>query len=486
MAIELELKLDIAPADMDRLAAAEMLPGAPTIIEQHALYFDTPDHALAARGLSLRVRSANGQLVQTVKAGGAGAGLFSRQEWEQPVPAQMPVLDDGSPVRLALGADCDHLGPIFTIANRRRRWQLQTGDAQIEVALDSCLITAADRECHHAEVELELLSGDPAALFALARRLGAVAPLRPAVLGKAQRGYRLLGPAGSSVRAEPLVLPPDATAGMALVIIVQACLRQYRLNEALLLAALQLPPSPDALHQARVALRRLRSALAIFKPLITAAPPPLAELRWLASVLGEVRDFDALLARLPAGPLQHSVQTARAAAMQQAVAALQSARARHLLLELAQWLALGRWHQDAAGQAAREVPAAQHAADVLERLRRKVKRRGAALVAGDDEARHALRKATKKLRYAAEFLGSLFNDPHQHKRHRHFVAALEALQDELGALNDLVTARHLLGAMGIAHAPAARALLNAPGQHSLLEKARNAHAALLSAKPFWH
>jgi len=485
MAIELELKLDIAPADVDRLAAAEILPGAPTIIEQHMVYFDTPDHALAARGLSLRVRSANGLLVQTVKAGGAGAGLFNRQEWEQPVSAQTPVLDDGSPVRLALGTDCNHLSPVFTIANRRRQWQLNTGDACIEVALDCGQIAATDRECHHAEVELELLAGDPAALFALALRLDAVVPLRPAVLAKAQRGYRLLGPAAHAVRAEPLVLPADATAGMALQAIVQACLRQYRLNEALLLAAPQLPPSPEALHQARVALRRLRSALAMFMPLIASDPPPLAELRWLAAVLGEVRDFDALLAKLPDGPLHHSVQAARTAAMQRAVAALQSARVRHLLLDIAQWLALGRWHQDAAGQAARDAPAAQHAAEMLARLRRKVKRRSAALDAGDDEARHELRKAAKKLRYAAEFLGSLFAAPRQRKRHQHFVAALEALQDELGALNDLVTARHLLGVMGIAHAPAARDLLSTPRQHKLLEQARNAHAALLAAKPFW-
>jgi triphosphatase len=483
MATEVELKLDIAADDAAVLPS--VLPGAPRTIEQHAIQFDTPDHALAAHGLSLRVRRADGRHIQTVKAGDAGAGLFSRQEWEQAVPGPTPMLGEASPVRQLLGADCDRLGAIFTIVNHRRQWLVQEGDAQIEVALDASCIRAADRECHHAEVELELRQGDPAALFALARRLDAAVPVRLAVLSKAQRGYRLLGPASAAVRAEPLQLPADATAEMALVAIVQSCLRHYRLNEALLLAQPATVPAWDALHQARVALRRLRSALSIFKPLLASDPPPLAELRWLTGVLGDVRDLDVLMASLPAGPLHHSVQAARQAALARAMVALQSVRARHLLLDLAQWLAQGHWRQDAASAGTRTMLAAPYAAGALKRLRGKVRKRGSALNEGNDEVRHELRKTAKKLRYATEFLGSLFPAPEQRKRHQRFVAALAALQDELGALNDLVTGRQLLAAMGIAHASAARALLAGDRTQRHLASASAAHHALLQAKRFW-
>src|SRR3546814_6754427 len=77
------------------------------------------------------------------------------------------------------------------------------------------------------------------------------------------------------------------TAADAFRHIAQSCVRQFRLNEALLLAG----RDAGALHQVRVALRRLRSAFSIFKPVIggDAHTPLRDELRWLASELANAR-----------------------------------------------------------------------------------------------------------------------------------------------------------------------------------------------------
>ncbi|MEX2693612.1 CHAD domain-containing protein [Rhizobium mongolense] len=72
-----------------------------------------------------------------------------------------------------------------------------------------------------------------------------------------------------------------------------SCVRHFRLNEELLRSK----GNPEALHQMRVALRRLRSAFSLFKAIIPGGEPRRLkeELRWLAVVLGEARNVDVLL-----------------------------------------------------------------------------------------------------------------------------------------------------------------------------------------------
>ncbi len=102
------------------------------------------------------------------------------------------------------------------------------------------------------------------------------------------------------------------TAAKAFQHIVQTCVRQFRLNENLLSDGRQ----PEALHQVRIALRRLRSAFSIFRAMLDqdVSPGLRDELRWLASELGEARNLDVLLARSQPGPLHDRLETARVAA----------------------------------------------------------------------------------------------------------------------------------------------------------------------------
>jgi inorganic triphosphatase YgiF len=351
------------------------------------------------------------------------------------------------------------------------------------MVLDRGAVVAGDRRSSICEIELELKSGDVAALFAFARKLDAAAPLRLGVLTKAERGYGLVDPAVPAFRADAIDLHRDTTAGQALQHIVQACLRQFRLNEDLLLIG----QTPEALHQARVALRRLRSALSIFKVLIAdEASAELREtLRWLANALGPARSIDVLVSRAPPGALRDRLEAARHDAYAQVKAILASAQARGLMLDLAQWSASGEWLGAVDAAEFRDQRASIFARTALDRLRRKVKRGGEDLVGLDDQARHELRKDAKKLRYAAEFFAVQCDRKRQRRRYKRFVAALEALQDALGALNDLVTAPAVLTELGIANSPDTMAVLFPGSRKKLLEAAGEAHAALVDAGRFW-
>jgi len=472
---EIELKLELTPESMDVLEAAGLFTGAPEIIVQRAIYFDTPDYDLAKAGLSLRVRREGERCVQTIKVEGAtAAGMFVRPEWEREVGDDKPVLDSRTPVPTLLGDKAAAIAPVFTVENERRRW-IADG---VEIALDRGRIVAGEREMAIHEVELERKGGDAAALFALARRIDAVAPVHPGVMSKAARGYRLLGPAATAAKAEPVRLTGATRAADAFQEIVRACLRHFRLNVPLILDL----QDTGALHQARVALRRLRSALSICKPMPGDDAAALnSGLRRLAGELSAARDLDVLIERAGDGPIRDRLFSARADAYARAIAALRSDRARRLMIDIVEWIGAGDWLANADGA----LPARAFAGKALDRFRRRVKKRGHDLEDLDDEARHEVRKAAKKLRYAAEFFAALYGRRRERRRHKRFIAALEALQDQLGMLNDLASAPDILRALGLADDPAAQALLGGGDKAKLLEVAAEAHDALVDAKRFW-
>ena len=288
MTDEVELKLGLRPEDADALEASSLLAD-PVRAEQRSIYFDTPDHNLAKAGLTLRIRRSGRKRIQTVKADGASsAGLFARPEWERPVPDDTPIIDDTTPIRSLLGDATTEIAPAFEIHINRRTWDIREGDAAIEMVLDRGEVVAGDRRSPICEVELELKRGDPRALFALARKLDAVAPVQLGVLTKAERGYGLIGPMVTEFKAGRVQLNRDMTAAEAFQHIVQTCVRQFRLNENLLSDG----RLPGAFRRVRIALRRLRSAFSIFRAMLDqdVSPGLRDELRWLASELGEARE----------------------------------------------------------------------------------------------------------------------------------------------------------------------------------------------------
>lgn len=477
--IEVELKLELTPEGADALEASGVFEGDVQTVRQHAIYFDTPNHDLAQAGLSLRIRRNGERRVQTVKAAAAAAGMFIRPEWEREVADDQPIIDHTTPIPALLGEKIAAIAPLFVVENERRIWNIDG----IEVALDRGRIIAGDREATLHEVELERKSGDPAALFALAKQIDAAAPVHLGVLSKAERGYRLLGSAVSRAKAEPVDLNRAMTAAAAFQAIGYACLRHFRLNVPLVLEN----RNAKALHQARVALRRLRSALAIHKDMLIdgRAASFNDDLRWLAGELGKARDIDVLVERVGESTIQSHLQVARNDAYDNAAAALQSDRARLLLLGVVEWISLGPWLSLEQNVEMREMPARDFAEGALGRFRRKVKKGGRHLEKLGDEDRHTVRKAAKKLRYATEFFAGLYDQKREKRRHKRFVSALETLQDRLGVLNDQAGTRELLTSLGLANEPDAAALIGDGPDAQLLEAAAEDYDALVDAKRFW-
>lgn len=485
VAQEVELKLVLDAAAADAFAGSGLVDGPASIRQMHAVYFDTPDLALSKGGVSLRIRQSGDTRTQTIKVADAtAAGLFARSEWEMEVADMMPVIDDRTPIPTLLGEEAGTVAPTFSVAVERSTWMVDSGEALIELVLDRGYVVAGDRQSPVCELELELKRGEPAALFVLARTIAAQFPVRLGVVTKSERGYDLLRPVSRAFKAERVALSRTASAADAFEAVVGSCIRQYRLNETILLDQ----ADGEALHQARVSLRRLRSALSIFKSLHDGEEVPhfQKELRWLGSVLGEARDLDVLLAKAtPGDSLFQELNRARDTAYAAVDSALGSDRVRALMLDLTEWLVCGAWRITPLLRDARDAPARQFAAGTLHELRRRVSKRGRSLITQTDKERHEVRKTAKRLRYGAEFLGSLFPGKKRARRYGKFLKSLGKLQDQLGALNDMATAPRVLDRLGLRNDPRKTSLLAHRKKSKIIDAAAKAYDDLRDRKTFW-
>lgn len=484
VATETELKLEIEPEAAAFLEASDLLSGPAHVVKQRAIYFDTPGKTLLSEGISIRIRREGRKRVQTIKiASGPAAGLFARSEWEMVVKTDEPIIDADGALAKFLGERASILAPAFEVLIERRVWMLQERGSHIELVIDRGAAKVAGRESLVSEIELELKSGDPADLFSLARKLDAIVPVRLGMLSKAERGYGLLGPAKEARKAEPVGLDGEVRAADAFRQIALSCLRQYRLNEALLLEAWQ----PAALHQARVSLRRLRSAFTISKPMLSGDHPDHfnAALRDLSAVLGEARNLDVLRDKCTDEPLRRRIEEARAKAYARVKEALVSDAVRALMLDLLEWLVGGHWLGGEGSVGIRNKAGRDFAEDALDQLRKRIKKHGRKLLAGTDDERHKVRKDAKKLRYASEFFAGLFDAARQERRAAKFTILLETLQEQLGALNDQKTAQLLINSLDLHDQPGVAQLLGGSRREKLIKRSDNAWEELINLKRFW-
>lgn len=494
MALETELKLSLAARDLPRLLDHPLLAGkAPQRQALRNTYFDTPELELLGRRIAVRERRIGRQTLLTVKtAGSVVGGLAQRGEWEGPsAPGRFDfaALVDQPALAGELQALAGRLQPVFSTDFSRRSWRLRRGGALIEVALDRGLIRSRTprgrRQAALLELELELLDGPVDALFGLAQSLGRAAPLRPLTSSKAERGYALfLDRPPAPRRAATIALAPEVTPLQAFRLIALESLAQLQANEAGLLQRLE---DAEYLHQARVALRRLRSALRLFAPIL---PEPFLR-RWsrewqgLAQSLGDARDWDVLctegLPRLAEalGPavsrIERHSRARRTAARAAARASLAAPRHAQQLLAFTRALLKLSEAPDAA-----HPPLVDWARERLAARHRKARRGARAAAQLAPEARHALRIELKKLRYALDFLASLFPA----KRVQPYSRALAAAQDLLGRMNDLATAQRLLAGAPQAGLDALPAWL-AQQTDALARQLPEALAPLRQAAPPW-
>lgn len=410
------------------------------------------------------------------------------------------------PDAAALGLDPDETLPGLAAAEGRRRLYpiLIDGVPLSLLALDCRLRTvAAQREV----ARVQLTAPDSTAsglLHEAALRLAGDIALTPA--------WPLAEDARALARSEPSRPPRRGAPALHGGMTVEHGFAHAAAHLLVVLAWLTPAAAagvPEAVHQARVAIRRLRSGFAVWRPAVgnERAAALDARLRQLADMLGPVRDRDVFLAEtmalaeltLPQEPrlglVRAAVQRSRHEALKALAAWVEGPDYRRLLLELGQFVAGQAWRDKATAerQALLDQPLVAFAAAQLSRRRRRMLRGHDRLEGVPIATLHGLRLSGKRLRYAVEFFASAFPE-RRRKAGQRYLKRLARVQEALGLVNDADVAHALLTSLPMP-APKAAAAMNwaigavtgvtAARALSARREAERTWVALRDEPPFW-
>jgi len=464
VATETELKLAIDPTNVERFLNHPLVifaNNSQRTIKLQGTYFDTPDHQLLSQNISLRVRKEDDDWIQALKTFQANtAGIHQRHEWETIVRENAPELDKlPFEIKQSVFADsdlCNTVGPVFNVNVERRLWTLNSANGDdVELCLDQGMLSTQTALEAISEIELELKSGNPASLVEMAIELLETIPLSIENRTKSKRGYNLLAPELVTYhKSDILNLTKKRSAENVFVCCMQSCIEHLQENEAVTFQG----GEPEGVHQMRVALRRLRSALTFFKPLI-----PLEsyrdlkpQIKWLSDLMGPVRDWDVFIISLQDMLQQESKQATlhhyltqvldnarREQHKHQAnlIKAMKSPQYTKLFLCLSQWLLNRPWREYVNSKQLKKLdaPVKQYTNKRLGKIYSRLLRYG-----GDSLSlltpvnRHKVRIKSKEFAYSLRFVSTLYPGA------VNYLDLLSNLRDDLGILNDNYTAKSLM------------------------------------------
>ena len=440
-------------------------------VKLSARYWDTADHRLLRWGQTLRYRQASDgseegwTLKLTAPPGARATGaVLDRQELDEPgrpdePPARLAALVLGT-VR---GAP---LRPIATIETDRevlRLGSVEVSDDRVSSSVDG----TPGPSFRQIEIEAKGPGSDPV-LAQLSDRLARAG-------AKSTTATKLETVLGG--RPEPeVVVPPLRSTSRVNVLVAYALARSVirLIGED---PKIRASAEADAVHDARVATRRLRSDLKTLEPYLVPVERLRAELGWLGGLLGAVRDLDVLLERMHARVRELAGPDRGAAAPILARLEDDHHRRRRELLD---GLGSVRYLRllDELIEASRRPPMAdptdrRRARPVLRTVTRKAWRRTARAVdrldpSPPEAALHEVRKRAKRARYAAELGREVFGKPATRLAER-----LADLQDELGELQDTVVAEERLRALRLPSAAAFVAGMLVCGERAARAQARD-------------
>jgi len=481
--LELALDPEVAPRLLRHPALGPGRQGRVRTQAEESIWLDTASGALARDGLLLEApRRGPRRLVTTLPPADA--------PWQPGTPAV--TVDDADALRRA---EAEPIIPIAAFSGRRSTVRLAGDPAPIEVTVLTGKLRAVAAEAPTARL---FLAGPADAVLELAATLARDLPLElpTAALGEAGRALAR-GEAPRLRRAGPPALGDAATVEAALEVAV-GHLVEVMVQQAPLC---RLDAGPTGVHQLRVALRRLRSVLQVFRP--AARCPAVAAfdegLKTLAKRLGPARDFDvftaglgaALTAALPEdkriAALARAAEARRVAAYTALRQALDGAEFRRLTLDGVALLVRRPWRDAAAGLEAQQDALAEpldaFGSRLLDKRWHKLREGGEDIRERSDEALHALRLEAKRLRYGAELFAPLWAG----KASRRFLRRLAGLQEALGVANDVAVARALVaGLNGVpAWAVGAAEGFAIARTVGVRKKALAAWSEIETAKPFW-
>ena len=296
--LEREVKLGAGPAfhlpDLNGvLDGVTVTP--PEAARLETVYYDTPDLRLARWSVSLRYRAGEGWTLKLSPA--VQQGLLERDEITfQGGPKKPPAAAVALVRAYVRKAD---LVPVARLSTIRRRVRLVgiNGARVAEVVDDEVSVRDGRRVAarfREIEVEVAGAEGNEAIVAPLVGRLRAAGAGAP---DPTPKHIRALGPrAMEPPEVAPLPLTPESPARDVIRSVLAESVAAILRNDPLVRAT----KDPEAVHQARVATRRLRSHMRTFGPLLEPewTDPLRSELGWLAMALGAVRDREVLLDRL--------------------------------------------------------------------------------------------------------------------------------------------------------------------------------------------
>jgi CHAD domain-containing protein len=472
---EIEAKFDVDP-DMPLPELSGSGPGVQAVeadpVELTATYYDTEGLRLLRQGVTLRRRRAaeeGGEDLWTLKLPSAGSAVaYSRKEISWPgdsesVPAEARDLVTG----LAMG---EQLRKVAVLVSCRRRVKLLSHEGEILAEVDDDTVRVPwPAETVFRQIEVELVAGDAGLLGEVENRLRREGARRGSDEPKLARA--LGGPPMPGAGVE-------TSAGSTVTEVVSACLssalRRILANDP----GVRLDEDPEFVHQARVATRRLRSDLKTYgqflDPVWVAATR--AELRWLGSALGEVRDADVLGDRLrahagEADPADHQGFDELLAHLgegrEASLSKLQRVMASRRYISLLRGVEASASDPPLGDGVDRSAAAAEACGPLVGRAWKRMRRHVRSMGAHPSAAElHEARIRAKQVRYASEATTAVFGD-----EVRHLAGAAEHVQTVLGDHHDAVFAeswaRSAAGSVGSAGILAA-------GEVVSLERARQA------------
>lgn len=441
--IELELKLRVPDQSVAKVQARVDHRGSATRTHLEAVYHDTSDHHLAAAGFGWRVRREGGQWVQTLKAralrGGEGLG---REEHNVAVrgkrrPDADAIRHAGNPAGerlLALLAELPEQ-PVeqFRTDVHRLSRRTRVPGGTVELAFDTGTIVAGDRSVPVCELEIELVSGKPHAVFAAANGWVQRHGLWIDTVTKSHRGTMLAEAAelAHHVRTPLPELRADMSVDAAVREMMRACLMQVMGNASAVAGGLG---DDEHVHQARIGIRKLRTVLSVFgRHVDTLDPSWQPRLAELFAALGAGRDRTVVLAQW-----SDALRDAGAPPITQPPT--EAADPGDLFRGAAYNLLVLELLDHVYGT---PTTADHNLVDVvsreLTRLRRRSLSKPKQFPRLGEVEQHDVRKRLKRLRYVAELTAALYPA----KASRRYVRGLAPAQEVLGTLNDLGVAIQL-------------------------------------------
>lgn len=434
-----------------------------------AYYFDTPNQDLAKQGIALRIRFEDNQWVQTLKT--AGDGVAKRVELNTVLQlTNTPDTVDASQLKVDLTLievptvvqQLTQIMPLeqlaqalsvqyFTDVTRTSR-QLKKNNSRIEIAYDIGKVAIASltpdeltaddklKEASIHEIEFELLEGEPSDLIDVAKTWCKKYKLYLSTITKAQRGSLLLANKQFTDPVKADLGAMQVEKGISQFAFLQAvvnnCLVQILPNAS---AIAEGSPDGNLVHQLRVGIRRLRTALKHFK-----FAPGYIEPNWLMvlkqtfSLLGEYRDKEIL--KIKTQPMLESVGAPPVAwSTAVDIMPIDAVRANDFQIVLLELIGFTHLAVPADNPKAKATVAKK-----LDKLFNAIAIASDKFASLDTESQHDVRKDLKSLRYVSEFAAPLFASQTNGKKGKKaaelnaFLKYLEPAQDVLGEYNDNV------------------------------------------------